>query len=158
MRIEEIKDINRFLYYLNLKNNSMESPMWKKEEITVEYFSKIYSTYKIYLVKEEEKVIGGFLLLDHDYTYWSNEENEKSCYYIHKLFILKEYNKKGYSPQIIQAIIKEGKKHNKKAIRLDSRSHLISLNHFYENLGFRVVRVMISPYSGKMNLRELNIE
>ena len=158
MQLKEIDDITEFLYYLNQKNDSMDPPMWKKEDITKEHFQEIYDEYQIFLAVEDEIVIGGLLLLQHDYNYWNEQENKDNCFYIHKLFILPAYNGKGYSKRIVDEVEKIARKHGKMAIRLDSRVYLTSLNALYDRLGFTIQRVMESSLSGTMNLRQRNIK
>ncbi len=157
MEINKTDDISLFISYISQKNESMPTPMWKPEQLTIEHFNELYGNYQAYLITEGNTVIGGFLLLEHDYTCWNDIENLDQAFYIHKIFVLKEYNGKGYGHKAIQEIISIGKSLNKKYIRLDCRLHNESLNRYYEQEGLQIVRTTYSPYSGEMNLRQITI-
>ena len=157
MEIRKVKDIEEFLYYIRIKNNSMEEKMWSETQLTQESFDTLYHHYDAYLVTIDQQIIGGYLLLENDYSYWNEKDNQDHAYYIHKLFILAPYNKKGYSRQIIDHIKNIAQTQNKDYLRLDCRYQNIKLNQLYDKLGFKIVRKFNSPVSGKMNLREYQL-
>lgn len=158
MKYIAVKNIDDFLHYIRIKNNSLPSKMWSDDQLTVESFNKIYHQYEAFLVEEQGEIIGGYLLLDTDYSYWSEKENLDKAYYIHKLFILDRYNGQGYSNKIITHIKNYAKEKKKDYLRLDCRRHTQKLNDLYESLGFQFKREFNSEFSGSMNLREYKIQ
>lgn len=72
-------------------------PMWNPKYLSKEEFLKKYSNCEIFIAKENKEVIGGFVLVESDRSFWNNDENKDSAYYIHKLVIKDDYTGKGYT-------------------------------------------------------------
>ncbi len=158
MKIDKQTSAEQFLYYIRIKNNSLPTQMWTDDSLTLEGLKEVYNTYETYLVYEEEAVIGGFLLLETDYSYWSEEENKDNAYYVHKLFVLPEFNGRGYAGKIMNEIKDIAKQQGKDYLRLDCRRHNVKLNQLYEGLEFKFKREYDSNFSGEMNLREYKVK
>lgn len=154
MDLFETRDFDLFISYVKRKNDSMYPKMWDDSLLTKDAFDKMYGNYRMFLAMVDGRTIGGFVLLDHDYSYWNEKDNEDEAYYIHKIFVLKEYNGLKYGHEMIYEVANIAVANKKDYIRLDCRKHLTSLNNYYEEIGFGVVREMESPISGTMNLRQ----
>lgn len=161
MEIKEINDVEVFLKYLRIKNDDLFKSkgikMWSDDSLSVTGLNEVYNTYQMFLAIKNNDVIGCFILLEKDYSYWNNQENLDSAYYIHKLVVLPKYNGNGYAKEIIASIKEYALKRNKKYLRLDCRLHNNALNNLYESVGFKIKRPMISKFSGEMNLREFKL-
>ena len=112
-------------------------PMWDKTQFTVEGINKKYETPLVFVVKDYDRIVGGFLLLDHDSRYWKEETSK--AYYLHKLVVKVEEGGKGYSHKILDWIKGYGKKQGKEYIRLDYEKEREYLNKLYEKHGFKDV-------------------
>ena len=158
MLVQVQNDLNLFLKAIRIKNNSMNPKMWDESSLTKSAFDQVYDLYLPFLVYEDQKIMGGFLLLEQDFSYWNSIDNQDSCFYIHKLFILPEFNGQGYTTKIMNWIKIYAKQHCKTYLRLDCRQNNPKLNSLYEKEAFLIKRSMISPLSGPMNLREYKIK
>ena len=121
MEIVKLASPESFLNYIKIKNDSLPQKMWSDESLTIQGLKEVYDTYETYLVYEDEHVIGGFLLLEKDYSYWTPEENQDNAYYIHKLFVLPQFNGRGYAGKIMVKIKEYAKLEHKDYLRLDCR-------------------------------------
>ena len=158
MEIVKLASPESFLAHIKIKNDSLLQKMWSDESLTVQGLEEVYDTYETYLVYEDEDVIGGFLLLEKDYSYWTPEENQDNAYYVHKLFVLPQFNGRGYAGKIMERIKEYAKQEHKDYLRLDCRRHNEKLNHLYESLDFQFKREFDSNFSGEMNLREYQVK
>lgn len=95
------------------------------------YFNEVMQLHKLYVVKQNNEVIGVFLLKETDKTYWENDDN---AYYIHHLATKIGYT--GIGTKIINFIEKLAEKNSKKYIRLDCKKNNIKLNQYYQKQGF----------------------
>ena len=158
MIIKQQNNLDLFLKSIKIKNNSMNPKMWSDGSLTKKVFDQTYQNYQIFLAYEKQEIIGGFLLLEHDFSYWNKLDNLDACFYIHKLFILPEFNGQGYTTKIMDWIKAYAKENQKIYLRLDCRKPNQKLNLLYEKEGFHIKRSMTSPLSGLMNLRECKIK
>lgn len=157
MEIVKLETPDLFLKYIRIKNDSLENKMWSDHALTIEGFEEIYSTYQTFLVYDQKKIIGGYLLLEQDFSYWSDEENKENAFYIHKLFVLPQFNGRGYSRKIVEEIKQYAKIMHKDYVRLDCRRFNEKLNTLYEMMEFKFKREFDSSFSGPMNLREYKV-
>lgn len=155
MKILKTNDIQEFIKYIVIKNNSIK--MWEPSSLTKEKFDIIYSKYTPYLIYNDSDVIGGFLLLDQDYSYWNDEDNLDKANYLHKFFILPQYNGQGLSNKILSLIKEISVSNGKDYLRLDCRQSIPKIRSIYENAGFIMIREFNSEYSGAMYLMEYNL-
>ena len=72
-------------------------PMWNPEYLSKEEFLKKYIDCEMFIAQEDKDIIGGFVLVESDHSFWNNDENNESAYYIHKLVIKDDYTGKGYT-------------------------------------------------------------
>ncbi len=75
---------------------------------------------------------------------WSQNLNDDEVVSLHILAVTSEYQGKGVSEKMMEAIISLAMENRKKAIRLDTLASNIPAQHMYEKLGF--------AYRGKQNL------
>ena len=99
----------------------------------VSYFKKQMKENKLFVAKKDGVVVGGFLLKEKDYDYWSDCDNVKA-YYIHH-FVAK-IGENGLGKIMIDFAQKEAKKNKKEYLRLDCVSDNKKLNNYYQKLNF----------------------
>ncbi len=114
------------------------------------YFNDVMKNHKLYVVKEENNVIGVFLLKESDKEYWYNDD---SAYYIHHLAT--KIGSTGLGTKIIEFIEKIAKENSKKYIRLDCKKSNNELNKYYENHGFKYRGSKEKPYSHNLWEKEI---
>ena len=102
----------------------------------VSYFKKQMKENKLFIAKKDGVVVGGFLLKENDYHYWSDCDNVKA-YYIHH-FVAK-IGENGLGKIMIDFAQKEAKKNKKEYLRLDCVSDNKKLNNYYQKLNFENV-------------------
>lgn len=156
IRLAETKDIVAIMNILEERCN------WFKEhginrwannylgKYNEDYFNDAMKNHKLYVVKQENKVIGIFLLKENDKTYWSNDE---SAYYIHHLATKIGY--KGIGTKILRFIEKRAKENSKKYIRLDCKKSNVELNQYYQKQGFIYKCSGEEPYSHNLWEKEI---
>ena len=88
---------------------------------------------KLFIAKKDGVVVGGFLLKEKDYDYWSDCDNVKA-YYIHH-FVTK-IGEKGLGKIMIDFAQKESIKNKKEYLRLDCVFDNKKLNNYYQKLNF----------------------
>lgn len=114
------------------------------------YFSEVMQLHKLYVVSQENKVIGVFLLKEEDKTYW---KNDGSAYYIHHLATRIGYS--GVGIKIIQFIEQLARENSKKYIRLDCKKSNNELNQYYQKQGFLYKGSGEEPYSYNLWEKEI---
>lgn len=57
-------------------------PMWNPEYLSKEEFLKKYINCEMFIAQDDKEVIGGFVLVESDPSFWDNDENNDSAYYI----------------------------------------------------------------------------
>lgn len=108
---------------------------WKKEEVLWETLSQSYQIENFYLVYLEEVLVGGFVVVDYDPTYWLHDK-PKEALYIHKVMVLDEAEKKGVSNAILDYFKQLGMDQGYAVVKLDVRENKPKLRAFYERNGF----------------------
>lgn len=108
---------------------------WEKDEVLWNTLSKSYTIDDFYIVYENSKAVGAFVIVDYDPTYWLHDK-AKETLYIHKVMVLDEAEKKGISDQILTFFKQEGKRQGYPVVKLDVREYKDKLRAFYERNGF----------------------
>lgn len=108
---------------------------WEKEEVLWETLSQSYQIEHFYLVYLEEVLVGGFVVVDYDPTYWLHDK-PKEALYIHKVMVLDEAEKKGVSNAILDYFKQLGRQQGYAVVKLDVRENKPKLRAFYERNGF----------------------
>lgn len=103
----------------------------KRYDIT--YLKNQMKENKLFIAKKDGIVVGGFLLKEKDYKYWSDCDNVEA-YYIHHLAV--KIGEKGLGKIMIDFAQKEARKNKKKYLRLDCVSNNKKLNNYYQKLNF----------------------
>ena len=116
-----------------------------------EEFENIIKNGFYFVMKENDKIIGGFELSS-NCKYWQDDLN--SAYYIYKLVTKVNYNIGGIIIKICENIAVNN---NKTLLRLDCLNNNEKLNNIYENYGFKLVK---TGFDDKYNyaLREYKID
>lgn len=123
-----------------------------KEIHNANYLIEVMNIDKLYVVKQEDEVIGIFLLKTKDPAYW--EDNEKA-YYIHH-FTTKLGNS-GLGAEIMNFIENLAKQDEIQYLRLDCMQANTKLNKYYENHGFKNTgKGKAEPYSYKLWEKKIN--
>lgn len=135
-----------------LKENNIDQwgDYYYSEKYNANYFNEVMQLHKLYVVKQNNEVIGIFLLKDTDKTYWDNDD---SAYYIHHLATKIGYS--GLGKQIIEFIEKLAKLDSKKYIRLDCKKNNDGLNQYYQKQGFIYKGSGEEPYSHNLWEKEI---
>lgn len=115
---------------------SINQPMWNIDNLNPINFEKMYPDYVPYLVYLGNRIIGGFVLLNHDGFLWSEEENSQRAFYIHKLVIKQEFAGKGYAQKSILLIKDLALLEGVSFLRLDCYEDRAYLMKLYEDCGF----------------------
>ena len=156
IKLAETKDIVAIMNILEerctwFKENGIDQ--WANNYLgryNKDYFNDVMKNHKLYVVKQENKVIGVFLLKEDDKTYWNNDD---SAYYIHHLATKIGYT--GIGTKIIEFIEKLAKENSKKYIRLDCKKNNNELNKYYQNQGFKYKGSGEEPYSHNLWEKEI---
>lgn len=153
-KIDDIESIVEILKercdWLKANNIDQWGDYYYSEKYNANYFNEVMQLHKLYVVKQNDKVIGIFLLKETDKTYWENDDN---AYYIHHLATKIGYS--GLGKQIIEFIEKLAKENSKKYIRLDCKKSNIGLNQYYQNQGFIYKGTGEEPYSHNLWEKEI---
>lgn len=125
--IKEITEekIETLLELLREKANwliKIGKPMWNPKYLSKQEFLNKYINCEMFIIQENEEVIGGFVLIENDNLFWNSDENNDSSYYIHKLVIKDGYTGKGYARDVIECIKKYSILKCKNYLRLDCYS------------------------------------
>lgn len=156
IRLAEKEDIQAIMNILEercnwFKENGIDQ--WANNYLgkyNEDYFNDAMKNHKLYVVKQENKVIGVFLLKENDKTYWNNDD---SAYYIHHLATKIGYT--GIGTKILNFIEKLAKENSKKYIRLDCKKSNVELNRYYQKQGFIYKGSGEEPYSHNLWEKEI---
>lgn len=130
------------LYLKKIKQlDNKNIKQWDTEEVLWENLSKDYKIEEFYIVRIKEKVVGSFILVDFDPTYWIHDK-PKQALYIHKLMVDECVKKQGVSDAILTFFKEEGKRRGYTVVKLDVRAHKEKLRSLYERNGFQLVEVV----------------
>ncbi|BCN29314.1 GNAT family N-acetyltransferase [Anaeromicropila herbilytica] len=118
----------------------IEKPMWNPKYLSKEEFLKKYNNCKMFVIQESEEVVGGFVLIENDQSFWNSEENNDAAYYIHKLVIKDGYTGKGYAKDAIEWVKDYSISKSKTYLRLDCYGDREYLKKLYRECGFTLKR------------------
>lgn len=129
------------------KNNNIEQwGQWYYTELyNIEYFTEMIKTCGLYVAKQEDKVVGAFLLKTEDVVYW---KDNKKAYYIHHLVTKIGYPNLGL--EMLEFIEDLAKKNSLNCLRLDCMKTNIKLNEYYQKRGFECKGEGEEPYPHKL--------
>lgn len=99
-----------------------------------EYFLKQIQKERLYILTDNNKIIGALVLLETDPRWGDNNGQE---YYIHNL--VSDINYKTAGQKLINSVQKLAKENGKTKVRLDCAIDNTKLNKYYETLGFKYV-------------------
>lgn len=153
---EDLEQINK-LYIDRLKwfseNNIKQWGKKYADKYDVLYLKEQMRINKLYVVKNEDQVvIGSMLLKSEDPKYWEDSAN---AYYIHHL--VSDINTRGIGVGLIKFAIEECINNKKDYLRLDTVSKNNWLNEYYEKLGFEFFGTK-ELKGGVENLWQMKIE
>ena len=111
---------------------------WKVTSYPIKYDINYFRKHlnKLYIIKDDKDVLGGFLLKDADEKYWS-DSTLVNAYYIHHFAT--KLNTNGLGKRLILFAINKAKEDNKEYLRLDCVAENIKLNNYYKKMKFKNV-------------------
>ncbi len=119
---------------------------WYYTELyNMDYFIRMMKIYKLYVVKQNDEVVGAFLLKTEDEDYW---KDNKKAYYIHHLVTKLGYPSLG--SEILNFIENLAKENSIDYLRLDCMKINKKLNEYYRNHGFENKGEGEDPYPHKL--------
>ncbi len=129
---------------------------WKDnypDKYNISYLKQQMQINKLYVIKNENKVIGSMLLKSEDPKYWEDLAN---AYYMHHL--VTDINTSGIGLELIKFAIQQCINDKKEYLRLDSVSGNNKLNEYYKKLGFELVGIKELKVSGEIeNLWQMKL-
>ncbi len=100
----------------------------------IQYFEEQASKKQVYLVTQEEKVCGAFVLKQEEEEYWKDKEKKKALYVYH---LVTKVGYAGIGKQILEQIEELAREKQITYIRLDCMQNNKKLNAYYEQYGFK---------------------
>lgn len=97
-----------------------------------DYFMKMITLYELYIVKQEQEIIGAFLLKTEDKNYW---KDSKKAYYIHHFVTKLGYPNLG--TKMLNFIENLARQNSIHYLRLDCIKTNQKLNEYYQSRGFK---------------------
>lgn len=98
-----------------------------------EYYLEMIKQHHLYVLKDDEKIIGAAIILEKD-TRWNDDT---PSYYIHNF--VSDVHYQGAGGLILQRVEDMARQDNKDYVRLDCMSSNEALNHYYEKKGYQMV-------------------
>ncbi|MFF2015121.1 GNAT family N-acetyltransferase [Paenibacillus sp. NPDC058177] len=109
---------------------------WSPDQFTAQEIEGYFDQREVYLALDGETPVGLFTLQFSDPQYWGNK-NDDGFAYLHRLTVSGPYRGSGLGEQMILFAAKQALKLGRKGLRLDTVSHNVKLNRYYQSLGFR---------------------
>ena len=131
--------------------------MWDEGQFTLENLKNKYDNPVFYIGLVNEKIIGGFILIEYDRILWP-EKKDDAAFYFHKFVVNNEYCGKGYADEMIKWVIQYGKDNNKKYVRLDYDGNRPYTHDLYTRNGFYPVETVANERIKNLIKAELVIE
>lgn len=112
--------------------------MWEKELFKVifnkDYFRNLVKNNEVYLLKNEDEILGVIAFQNRDSDYWKDDKN---ALYPGKLVVNTKY--RGLGKLLINFMFEYAKENYYDYIRVDCYKSSKFLNDYYSNLGFKKV-------------------
>lgn len=150
--LAEEKDILKIIEILKercdwFKKNRIDqwNEKYYKEIYNVPYFKQARRKHHLYVVKDQEEIIGLFLLKEEDKVYWHDEEN---AYYIHHF--VHKIGYPGLGKKMLSFIEEKAKIDHKTYLRGDCMRSNPKINDYWESLGFKKRKEGDIPYSYRL--------
>lgn len=109
--------------------------LWKEEELTPEQLTAQIAAGRLYLIKDDKRIIGTVLFQWEDRLYWPDMPGGDAAY-IHKLVLIKAVAGSGIGKKVIAWARGKAIKGGRKYLRLDCEAHRSRLCEYYESVGF----------------------
>ncbi len=104
------------------------------EAYPVDYFIKQQNCGNLYVLMEDDTIVGAVVLLQEDER-WADKE-DSSAYYVHNL--VTDSGVAGAGKRILMESEKIALSEGKSAVRLDCDVDSVFLNNYYESLGYKL--------------------
>lgn len=135
-----------------LENNIEQWDSWYYEDLyNKQYFLEARKNYDLYIVKNNQNIIGLFLLKYKNEEYW--KDSEPAVYLEH--FVTKLGNP-GLGEKILEFIINIAKEKKLKYLRLECMRSNPLINEYYKKHGFKSRGEGNDPYEYRLWEKEIN--
>ncbi|USH05119.1 GNAT family N-acetyltransferase [Grimontia kaedaensis] len=132
---DDWRTIEGFLFEAIERLKSAGIPLWEREEVSVSALQKAYGDGSLYLVKEDDQIIGGVFILEMDALFWP-QINANDSLFFHKLVIGDAFITRGIGHRVLQAMVELVKSEGRHWLRCDCHGDRPRLRNFYESFGF----------------------
>jgi len=125
---------------------------WNEQYPTLEAFENDSKRNELYVLTFSEEIIGSIVistLKDEEYNdvNWLTEDTNN--YYIHRLAIHPEHQRKGYAKKLMDFAEATAKENNATSVRLDTFSQNQRNQKFYEARGYQQLESIYFPKQSK---------
>ncbi len=150
--IDDLPMINQIMIACRQKMISNHIFQWNRYYPTLSEFERDIKSNELLAYRIDSKLVGVVM-------YSTNKDNvyedidwiisDTRHYYVHRLMVHPEHQKKGYAKQLMQYIEKKAIENNIASIRLDAFSQNLRNQQFYQELGY--VRLPYDVYFPKQS-------
>lgn len=140
---QELERVIHFYYEVieGMENNPFNSG-WKKDIYPAkEFLKREILKQNLYISLENERIIAA-VILNHEYhdSYnkikWENDFKPQEVLYVHTLAVLPSMHGKGLAKEVCEFVLKQAKKQQMKAVRLEVLERNLIAKKLYTGLGF----------------------
>ena len=121
---------------------------WNEQYPTLEAFENDSKRNELYVLTFSEEIIGSLVistLKDEEYNDVSWLTEDANNYYIHRLAIHPEHQRKGYAKKLMDFAEATAKENNATSVRLDTFSQNHRNQKFYEARGYQKLESIYFP-------------
>ncbi|WP_150452058.1 GNAT family N-acetyltransferase [Arenibacter lacus] len=125
---------------------------WNESYPSQEKFEKDISRGELYLLKTDQEIIGTIVIstfMDPEYYSVSWTTPNQHNYYIHRLAVHPQHQKKGYGKLLMEYAEEYARTNRAVSVRLDTFSKNEGNNTFYKNRGYQKVGHIFFPKQSK---------
>ncbi len=143
--IEQIITITRACAANMIEQNIFQ---WNEQYPTLEAFENDSKRNELYVLTFSEEIIGSLVistLKDEEYNDVSWLTEDANNYYIHRLAIHPEHQRKGYAKKLMDFAEATAKENNATSVRLDTFSQNHRNQKFYEARGYQKLESIYFP-------------
>ncbi len=147
--IDKIITITRACAANMIKQNIFQ---WNENYPTYEAFESDFNRDELYVLTFSEEIIGSIVvstLKDEEYDDITWLTEDANNYYIHRLAIHPEHQRKGYAKKLMDFAETTAKENNATSVRLDTFSQNDRNQKFYEARGYQKLESIYFPKQSK---------
>lgn len=147
-KISEIPDIIHITKACARSMIANEIYQWNEHYPSASIFEKDSARNELYVLEIDEKIIGSIVistLMDEEYAHVKWLTPNTANFYIHRLAVHPDFQKKGYAQQLMTFAEKMAQEQSIPSIRLDTFSQNLRNQKFYENRGYQRLEDITYP-------------